>query len=252
MKILFFGTSGAVPSPKNGYTSFLVSLGGSRVLVDTGDNPVKSLREAGEDPLILDAIVLTHRHVDHLGSFPSLVSALDCMGRGKKLLVIAEENTADTARKLLDVFDAGPEKISFRIDYTAGPVNIPGMDRGSITLLPGKHSVPTSMVLFRDGAEGLLYTSDYRHGGEVTRLAEDCTALVHEATYPHKNLPDPTGHSSAFEAGLAARETGVRLLFLCHLYRDAYSRGAGSVREARKVFSGEIISPKLLKWYTVG
>ncbi len=248
MKILFFGTSSAVPSAGNGYTSFLVSGGGLKVLVDTGDNPVRSLREAAEDPFELDAVVLTHHHVDHLGSYPSLLSALDCMNRKKQLLVIAKGVTAEKARKVLEAFDIDQDKLTFPV------VPAETLTRGdfSVTLLPGRHAVPTHMVAIREGESGLLYTADYEQGrGDIKKVAVGFTSLVHEATYPHEALPDPTGHSSALQAGQAAEASEVKQLFLCHFYGDAYPEGLEAASEAGLAFTGEIVEPKLLSWYTV-
>ena len=255
MKILFFGTSAAVPAPGDGYTCFIVSLGGKLVLVDTGDNPVRSLLEAEIDPLMLDTVLLTHAHVDHLGSFPSLVSALDCMGRVKELLVVADTPVAGKARRLLEVFDIEPEKLTFPLRYSDGWDGGTGPSTAdqdfSVSLLAGSHSVPTSMGLFREGSEVLLYTSDIRHGLDTRSFCGECTALIHEATYPHEALPDPTGHSSALQAGQAARASGAGRLFLCHIYRASYRSGSTPADEAGGVYDGEIIEPKPLKWYTV-
>lgn len=248
MKILFFGTSSAVPSAGNGYTSFLVSVGGVRILVDTGDNPVRSIREAGEDPFELDAVAITHHHVDHLGSYPSLLSALDCMNRKKPLRVIAKGVTAEKARKVLEAFDIDQNALTFPVipseSFTGNGF--------SLSLLPGRHAVPTHMVAIEEGSSKLLYTADFEQGRDTIRkVAEGFTSLIHEATYPHEGLPNPTGHSSALQAGQAAEASKVKQLFLCHFYGDAYPADLDAAAEAELGFSGEIVEPMLLTWYNV-
>ena len=245
---MFFGTSSAVPSIGNGYTSFLVSLGSLKVLVDTGDNPVRALREAGENPFDLDAVVVTHHHVDHLGSLPSLVSALDCMNRKKPLTVVARGVTSEKARKVLEVFDIDTAKQTYPIEFREEIVQ----DGLSVKLLPGRHAIPTSMVLFTDKETKLLYTADFEQGrAAVNPVATGFSSLIHEATYPHEALPDPTGHSSALQAGQAAEASKVKQLFLCHFYYDSYPEGLEPAAEAGLAFGGEIIDPKLLTWYNV-
>lgn len=293
MKLLFFGTSSAIPAVGNGYTSFLVAIENYRILIDTGDNPVKALLECGEDPRALDAVVLTHAHIDHLGAFPSLISALDCMKREKPLKIIAAGETQEVAEKLLRLYPLDPTSLCFPLEYgdtlvwepvgTAERVSIARTEvrhHVSLSLLPGKHAVPTSMVqiLCRNAAETteskmegttyaaqakkqtlkkhtplrFLYTSDYYHGAEVKSPAGEADILIHEATYPHEGLPSITSHSSARQAGIAAEKSNTRLLFLCHFEVSAYVRGMeAAAEEASRAFRGSVIVPNLYQWYNI-
>lgn len=296
MNLLFFGTSSAIPYKGNGYTSFLVAIGNYRILIDTGDNPVRALLESGEDPRVLDAVVLTHTHIDHLGAFPSLISALDCMKREKPLKIIASPETWMVAESLLRHFPLDPSSLSFPLEYgetltgerrntweRKNPIEGKGgltsneqkepfrneeakrTDRGEspstgkrsqadfiLSLLPGKHAVPTSMVQILSGPLRFLYTSDYHHGLEVASPAGDVDILIHEATYPHKGLPSITSHSSALQAGWAAQKSRSQFLFLCHFEVSAYPNGIEeAANEARKGFDGNVIVPNLYQWYKI-
>ena len=72
----FLGATGTVTGSK-----FLVSVGDSRVLVDCGlYQGVRELRERNWtalpfSPRSLDAVVLTHAHIDHCGFLPRLIAA---------------------------------------------------------------------------------------------------------------------------------------------------------------------------------
>jgi metallo-beta-lactamase family protein len=74
MKLTFLGATGTVTGSK-----YLVESGRARVLVDCGlFQGVKALRQRNWDelpfePSSLDAIVLTHAHIDHSGYLPVLV-----------------------------------------------------------------------------------------------------------------------------------------------------------------------------------
>lgn len=76
MKVTFLGAAGAVTGSK-----YLVELRASRVLVDCGlFQGLKRLRERNWqpipfDPQSLDAVLLTHAHIDHSGYLPVLVRA---------------------------------------------------------------------------------------------------------------------------------------------------------------------------------
>ncbi|MFQ3620100.1 MAG: MBL fold metallo-hydrolase [Spirochaetales bacterium] len=252
MKLVFLGTSSAIPAPDNGYTSFLLTITPYRLLVDTGDNPVKALLEIGEDPTLLDAVFLTHTHIDHLGAFPSLVSALDCMKRTKPLFVVASAETQTAAQQLLNQFPLNLQNLTFPLHYTDSF----SRDRLTCSLLPGNHAVPTSMILVtcrqEDKDMHLLYTSDYHHGDTVISPAGMVEVMIHEATYPHQSLPVSTSHSSALQAGLAAEKSKCQTLFLCHFEPQAYPKGVDeAAKEAKASFSGKVIVPTLKQWYNL-
>ena len=72
----FLGAAGTVTGSKH-----LLEVGGKRILVDCGlFQGLKNLRELNWKPLpeqaqSIDAVVLTHAHVDHIGYLPRLVKA---------------------------------------------------------------------------------------------------------------------------------------------------------------------------------
>lgn len=74
MKITFLGATGTVTGSK-----YLLECGGQRVLVDCGlfqglkQLRLKNWKPLPIDPASIDAVVLTHAHIDHTGYLPLLV-----------------------------------------------------------------------------------------------------------------------------------------------------------------------------------
>jgi metallo-beta-lactamase family protein len=100
MRVTFLGAAGTVTGSK-----YLVEAGDTRLLVDCGlYQGVKALRLRNRKPVpldigALDAVVLSHAHIDHSGYTPALVRD------GFRGPVHASEGTADLCRVLLP--DAG-------------------------------------------------------------------------------------------------------------------------------------------------
>lgn len=94
--ISFWGGVGSVTGSK-----YLIESNGSRVLVDCGlFQGLKELRERNWqeppfDPATLDAVLITHAHIDHTGYLPRLVA------QGFRGPVYASRGTADLLRILL-------------------------------------------------------------------------------------------------------------------------------------------------------
>ncbi len=78
MRILFLGTAGGrrvTFRQLRASGGFLVESGSWRVHVDPGPGALVRLVQCGIDPGSIDAILLTHRHLDHSGDVNTLVEA---------------------------------------------------------------------------------------------------------------------------------------------------------------------------------
>ncbi len=78
MRILFLGTAGGrrvTFKQMRASGGFLVESGPWRVHVDPGPGALVRLIQCGRDPCTVEAILLTHRHLDHSGDVNTLVEA---------------------------------------------------------------------------------------------------------------------------------------------------------------------------------
>lgn len=247
MRIAFSGTSCAIAAADSGFTSFILSNGEVLILVDASGNPVQSILKMNLDPCDLDIVILTHYHADHISGYPSLIQTLSCMNRKKELRVLSDNLTRQKARALIHLLELNTDKLGFSLTYLS-EFNAPGI---SISLVPGHHSVPSSMVKIRDRTTSLFYTSDTASCPEIAASACGFKVLAHEATASHAKLSllEKDGHSSAYQAGKTATKAGVELLLLCHICRNLYPDLKSVVEEAGSSFSGKIILPDLFRWY---
>jgi len=254
MRSVFFGTSGAVPTGKNGNLSFAVAAGSTSILIDASGNPVQNLTRAGFDPLELDAIILTHTHTDHIYGLPSMLHALWMMKRDKPLLMIANPVTTAFARELNNLFGLLQREGLFSIKWEEiedGQLSV--SEELKVGLFPVEHSTPTSGAKITTGTAGLVYSCDTSPCRRVIEKATGTQALIHEAS-GNRDLEmrlNPVGHSSAGQAGEIAARAGVKTLFLAHFDYRGGLRESDLEAEALKSFSGKVIVPELFKDYEV-
>lgn len=254
MKLIFYGTTGAVPTKENTNVSFSVIAGESSILVDTSGSPAQYLMKAGINPPDLDVLVLTHDHADHLYALPSLIHNLWLLKRKKSLNIICNKNTEAKAKQLCDVFSLLTRTGLFSIEWITleeGTVDIlPDVD---IKLFPVKHSIPTSGLKITTASSSLVYSSDTTPSERVVKEAEGSKSLIHEASGSElyeKNL-NKAGHSSAKQAGEVAEKAGVGTLYLCHFDARQEISPNELRREAQKAFRGKVVIPDLFIVYEV-
>jgi ribonuclease BN (tRNA processing enzyme) len=213
VKLTVVGSSPAWPNPNSSHAGYLVESDGGRLLVDCGPGVLARLR--GHEPWPrIDAIVLSHFHLDHCGDLvPWLWGHL--MGpaaglSGPELHVPPGGLTRLTTLAPLERF-----KQVFRIaEYADGvPFSAAGHE---ITPVRVAHSdEPTWGLRIEHGGSVLAYSADTGPTPALAELARDADVFLCEAT-----LTEPESgtrvHLTADEARAAAAAANARRLLLTH------------------------------------
>lgn len=202
MEVAFFGATGTVTGSK-----YLVTSGTRRVLVDCGlFQGLKQLRLRNREPMPfdpggVDAVVLTHAHLDHSGYLPLLVrngfrGPVYCTSATRDLCGILlpdsgylQEEEAEYAnrhgytrhRPALPLYTQHDAEVCLE-QFETHSVGME-LDLGgelSATFLPAGHILGATMVLLRDGASSLLFSGDL--GRPIDPLLPP-PAIVREADY---------------------------------------------------------------------
>ncbi|MGA1309651.1 MAG: ribonuclease Z [Gemmatimonadaceae bacterium] len=116
----------------------------------------------------------------------------------------------------------------------------------SVTLPDGRVIAPSALVGPTRPGRTVVLTGDTRPCAATIQLAHHADLLVHEATFGDEEAARAaeTMHSTAREAATVAQMAKVRTLVLTH-FSARYSRDASDLgREAREVFTGELLLAK--------
>jgi ribonuclease Z len=103
----------------------------------------------------------------------------------------------------------------------------------------GRIIAPEELVGPARAGRRLVYSGDTAPCTSVAQLARGADLLIHEATFgtDERERARETGHSTARDAAMLARDAGVRRLVLTHI-SARYSREAPELAaEAREVFT---------------
>jgi ribonuclease Z len=113
-----------------------------------------------------------------------------------------------------------------------------------ITLPDGRMIEPSVLVGPPRPGRRIVITGDTRPCAATLEMSRNADLLVHEATFGDEEAERAieTGHSTAREAALLARDAEVRRLVLTHI-SARYSRDASDLeREARQVFPSVVVA----------
>ncbi len=99
-RLLFLGTAAALPTARR--TNSIIAITGENgkggLLIDCGGDTYGALLRAGLGPNDLDDLFITHAHIDHIGSLPSLIESYRLGGRSKPLRIWALPEVMAVAR----------------------------------------------------------------------------------------------------------------------------------------------------------
>ncbi|MBK1883221.1 MBL fold metallo-hydrolase [Luteolibacter pohnpeiensis] len=204
------------PKNKRTRSSVILQAGDQSILVDSGPD----LREQAlrEDLRVVDAVLYTHAHMDHVVGFDELRAF--CWARTEPLPLYATEECMSTLKTMFswafspqNVFKGyiKPGERLIEGDFTIGALKV--------TPLPVEHaSVKTIGFLFDyPGARRMAYLPDVKRIPEATlELIREVDVLILDALRPEVH---PT-HFSLGEALLTAEEVGARETWLTHLGHD--------------------------------
>jgi ribonuclease Z len=151
LSLFFAGTAGSVPTPRRGLPALLLSAGGDRILFDCGEGTQSQLLRSVGLPE-LDAIFITHFHLDHWLGIVGMLKTFDLRARERALDVYGPPG-------LRGLFQA----LKPLIGRTFYPLNIHELEPHAEVRFDG-YSIASFPVKHRTEAFGYAFIEDDRPG----------------------------------------------------------------------------------------
>ncbi len=262
--ITLLGTGTPIPDPNRAGPATLVQAAGENYLVDAGRGALMRLAAAGCTTDMLNAVLITHLHSDHITDLNDLITsswAINLSADPKPLQIIGPPGIKEAVDRLLHFLSSD---IGYRIAHHADlndppDVHVTEIESGvvelegqvEITTAPTDHRPvdPTIAFRFDYQSKAVVVAGDTIPCAGLDKLCTGAQALVHTAIRKDiiKNIPIQRVqdildyHSSVEEASQTAERAGIETLVLTH-YVPAFPSGQGEEWEeiASQHFSGRI------------
>lgn len=222
---------------------WLETVGGT-ILLDAGPDAAHRMAQEKLDWPNLDAIWISHFHLDHVGGLPTLLFgyrwAPQTQQRTKQLRVFGPRGL----RHLIDTINNANR---YKLLQQPFPLEVVEVDPGSefeilphvnATVFATPHTTESlALRLTEHSAKTFVYTSDTGFSQELINFIADVDLLLMECSF-RSNKPIPT-HLDLADAMKIATKAGPKRLVLTHLYPEWDQ--ANIVSEARSIWAGETI-----------
>jgi len=189
--IKFLGTAGArfvVAKQLRSSAGTYIEVEGKKIMLDPG--PGTLVRCAKSKPAIdvtkLDAIILTHAHIDHSNDVNILIDAMTDGGLKKRGTLFATEDCLEgenaVVLRYLKDFPREIVRLETNREYRIGELTF-------FTSMRHRHSVETYGIIFNLGTCKVSFMVDTRYFPELLKSYEDSRILVMNVVRytPHKS-----------------------------------------------------------------
>ena len=248
--LTILGSAGGSPTRTNPASGYLLESGATSIWIDAGTGAFMELARH-TDPGALNAVTLSHIHVDHCSDIFGLYGYLAFGPSGVVPVPVflpqgASEHLAAFAR-------AGEEHVFHSVLDLTEVGGGTGVVVGDTSIRFGRavHPVPALVTRFDAPDGSLVYSGDTGPGSDLADLASGADTLLCEATiagerdehtYPY--------HLTAGEAGGIAAAAGVSTLILTQFAAGIDQEASRA--EAAIAFGGKIILAMPGTTFTIG
>jgi len=210
--ITFLGTAGArfvVCHQFLASGGIWLNLGNTQILLDPGPGSLVQATKRKLDPSKLDAIILSHRHLDHSGDINIMIEAMTEGGTKRRGVVFAPADALNPDPVVLSYLQTYPRNIEVLTEGGSYSVN----DVSFETPIRHKHPVETYGFTFRTARYTFSWITDTKYFNDLVRHYKGDLAIIHVVRL---EPGAPIGHLSLPEARRIIEEMKPKMALLTH------------------------------------
>jgi ribonuclease BN (tRNA processing enzyme) len=247
MRLTVLGSGTSVPHPRRSASAHWVEAEGGTLLLDCSGPAVHRMAEEGCDWAALDAVWVSHFHLDHVGGLAPLLfgtkHAPQTIGRRKPFKVFGPRGTERLLRRFDEAGGYGlfEQPFPFEVREVAPRAEfepLPGL-QGTTFSTPHTSESLALRLTDRRGTS-LVYTSDTGFTEALAGFARAADLFLLECSF-FRSKPVKL-HLELAEAMELARQSGARRVVLAHLYPEW--DGVDLAAEAQRLWGGETIEAR--------
>jgi ribonuclease BN (tRNA processing enzyme) len=241
MQVTVIGCAGSFPGPNSPASCYLVEHEGASIVLDLGNGALGSLQRHIA-PASIDAVLLTHLHVDHCIDMTSFYVYRNYHPEGElpSIPVFGPEGTAEQLARAYGMVDDTEMRSRFDFaslgDGAGGPAKFE-IGPFTVTTTPTVHPVESYAIRVDAGGRSVVYSGDTAPTRALVDLAQGADIALFEASYLD-GAPEDAVHLSARQAGEHAAAAEVAHLVLTHLV--AWNDPALSAEQGSAGFGREV------------
>ena len=244
MKLIVLGSGSSVPHARRASPAYWLQTHTGSILLDISADASHRSAQEGLDWANLDAIWVSHFHLDHMGGLATYLFGMKWAPQTQKRTRPLKVFGARGLRNIFAAIDDSnhydllkqPFVIEFfEVEPGAKFDILPNVVAATLATPHTKESL--ALRLIENGRTSLVYTSDTGFSEELIPFAKGVDLLLMECSF-RRNKPLQT-HLELAEAMLLAERCAPKTLVLTHLYPEW--DGLDLATEARTLWAGETI-----------
>lgn len=225
MKFTVLGSGTSVPHPQRTSSGFWLEIENGTVLLDCGASTIHRMAQENLDWANLDAIWISHFHLDHVGGIASYLFGIkhapETQARLKPLRVFGPKNL----RRLIETFDAANDYKLLRQKFPVEIIEVEALETFEILpeieaiALDTPHTDESLAIRIKDKTDKtIVYSADTGFAKTLGTFAQTADLFVLECSF-FKNKPAEM-HLELSEAMYLIRQAQPKKVVLTHFYPE--------------------------------